>query len=266
MNVARLTTRSLALTSGPLVRSRATGALERQRDVSCTRATSGEGNGARAFTLLEVGIVLVILGLLVAVAVPAMGALSGAHLQQESGGLGGVIRDTYARTALIGKSTRLVIDLDEDAWWVEDAPSVVRVHREKLEADREGKVALNPLDERLEGIEKDTQDEDDKTKLELLSPVTWVPAEGDYGQPHKLADDVRFKSMWVEHLDDAVAAGQVALYFFPGGFTEEAHITLTDDDEGTDNPRTVTLVVSSLTGEVVLEKEPPRIPDVEDDT
>lgn len=221
---------------------------------------------ARGFTLLEVGIVLVILGLLVAVAVPAMGALSGARLQEESRGLGGIIRDTYARTAIKGKSSRIVIDLDQDAWWVEDAPVVARVHREKLEADREGKVALNPLDERIEDIDKDTQDEGDRAKLELLAPVTWAPTEGEYGQPHKLPDDVRFKSMWVEHLDEAVAAGQVALYFFPGGFTEEAHITLTDDEEGADNPRTLTLVVSSLTGEVALENEEPRVPDLEDDT
>jgi type II secretory pathway pseudopilin PulG len=219
----------------------------------------------RAFTLLEVGIVLVILGLLIAVAVPAMGALSGARLQEQSRGLSGVIRDTYARTALLGKSTRLVIDLDKDAWWIEDAPSVARVHRDKLEADRLGKVALDPLDHRLEEIEKDTQDEDERTKLELLAPVAWTPAEGDYGAPHHLSDDVRFKSMWAEHLDEPVAAGQVALYFFPGGFTEEAHITLTDDEEGVESPRTVTLVVGSLTGEVALENQEPRVPELEDD-
>ena len=223
------------------------------------------GTPARGFTLLEVGIVLVILGLLVAVAVPAMSALSGAQLQQESRGLGGVIRDTYARTAIGGKSSRLVIDLDSDSWWVEDAPTVARVHREKLETDREGKAALNPLDERIEDIDKETQDEDDRAKLELLAPVTWAPSEGDYGQPHQLPEDVRFKGMWVEHLDEAVLAGQVALYFFPGGFTEEAHITLTDDEEGAENPRTVTLVVSSLTGEVALENDEPRGPELEDD-
>jgi prepilin-type N-terminal cleavage/methylation domain-containing protein len=216
----------------------------------------------RGFTLLEIGIAIVILSLLIAVAVPAMGALSGARLQEESRVLGGVIRDNYARTALSGKSTRLVIDMEEDAWWIEDAPAVTRVHRQKLEADREGKAALDPVDERIEDIEKDTKDEGERARLELLAPTQWAPAEGDYGKPHKLNDDVRFKKMWVEHLDDPLAAGQVALYFFPGGFTEEAHITLTDDDDG---ERTITLVVSSLTGEVAIENEEPRIPDLEDD-
>ena len=218
---------------------------------------------ARGFTLLEIGIAIVILSLLIAVAVPAMGALSGARLQEESRVLGGVIRDNYARTALAGKSTRLVIDMQEQAYWIEDAPAVARVHREKLEADREGKAALDPVDRRIEDIDKDTQDEGQRTRLELLAPTQWAPAENDYGKPHKLNEDVHFKKMWVEHLDEAVSAGQVALYFFPGGFTEEAHITLTDDEDG---ERTVTLVVSSLTGEVSFENDEPRIPDLEDDT
>ena len=56
--------------------------------------------------------------------------------------------------------------------------------------------------------------------------------------------------------------GQVALYFFPGGFTEEALITLTDDEQG---ERTLTLVVSSLTGEVDVVDEEPRVPDLVED-
>jgi type II secretory pathway pseudopilin PulG len=216
----------------------------------------------RAFTLLEVGIALVLLGLLIAVAVPAMGALSGAQLKQEAGMLGGAIRDVFAHTALAGKSTRLVLDMEAESYWVEEAPSVVRVHREKLEADREGKVALDPLDERLERVEKDTKDEKELAMLELLSPPSWKPVEGEAGQAHKLEGDVHFKQVWVEHLDEAIGNGQVALYFFPGGFTEEAHITLTDDEDG---ERTLTLVVSSLTGEVAIEAEEPRVPDIEDD-
>lgn len=216
----------------------------------------------RGFTLLEVGIGLALLGLLLAVAVPSMGALSGAQLKEESQLMGGAIRDVYARTALSGKSSRMVLDIEQSAWWVEEAPTVARVHREKLRADKDGKVALDPVDDRLERIEKDTTDEEERAQLELLSPPAWKPAEGDYGQPKKLPGDVRFKKVWIEHLDEAVANGQVALYFFPGGFTEEAHITLTDDEDG---ERTYTLVVSSLTGEVSVENEEPRVPEVEDD-
>jgi hypothetical protein len=56
----------------------------------------------------------------------------------------------------------------------------------------------------------------------------------------------------------------MALYFYPGGYTEEALITLTDD-EG-EGGRTLTLVVQPLTGEVLIEHDEPRVPTPEDDT
>ena len=95
-----------------------------------------------------------------------------------------------------------------------------------------------------------------------MSPPPFKPVEGEDGQPHKLPSDVRFKAIWAEHLDDKQTGGQVALYFFPGGFTEEALITLTDDEQG---ERTLTLVVSSLTGEVDVVDEEPRVPDLVED-
>ena len=216
----------------------------------------------RAFTLLEILVALVLLSLLLAVAVPAAGALSGAELRSQSGLLTGAVRDTYARTALIGRSTRLVMDFEQNAWWIEEAPTVARLHAGKQAADRDGKAKLDPLDERIEDIDADTDDEKEKAKLELLSPPPFKPVEGEDGQPHKLPSDVRFKAIWAEHLDDKQTGGQVALYFFPGGFTEEALITLTDDEQG---ERTLTLVVSSLTGEVDVVDEEPRVPDLVED-
>lgn len=217
----------------------------------------------RGFTLLEVGIGIALFAMLVAVAVPSMGALSGARLREQSQLMAGVIRDVYARTALAGRSARLVLDLEQDAWWVEEAPAVARVHREKLRADKDGKAQLDPRDRRIEDIDEGTTDQKERAQLELLAPPDWKPVEGDDGLPHKLSDDVRLKRVWIEHLDEPMEAGQVALYFFPGGSTEEALITLTDDDQG---DRTLTLVVSSLTGEVAIESEEPRIPTLEDDT
>jgi prepilin-type N-terminal cleavage/methylation domain-containing protein len=213
------------------------------------------------FTLLEIGIALVLLSLLMAVAVPGMNALSGARLKEASGLIGGLIRDSYARTALLGRSTRLVFDLEQHAYWVEESEGVARVKRERIVPDRDGKVALDPLDERLEGIEQDTTDEEELTKMQVLRGPGFKPVEGEDGQPHRLPTDVRFKSIWIEHLDEVSKAGQAALYFYPGGYAEEAHITLTDDDDGA---RTLTLAVNGLTGEVQVLDVEPRIPNLDD--
>ena len=216
----------------------------------------------RAFSLLEMAVVLVLLSLAVSMAVSGLNALSGAHLREEAGVLSGVVRDTYARTALRGTSMRIVFNLDEDTYRIEEAQVVARLHKERREPDRKGAVALDAVDQRLEHIDATTTDEQDRARLELLAPPPFQPVDGEEGQPHPLHSGLHLKSVWTEDLDDRVTAGEAALYFFPGGETEQAHITLTDDETG-DN--TLTLEVDPLTGEVAITDEEPRVPEEEDD-
>ncbi len=203
----------------------------------------------RGFTLLEIGIALVLLGLMIAVAVPSLNSLTGARLKESTNLIGGAIRDTYARTALLGRSTRLVMDLEQQAWWIEESEGVARVKSVKLSADRDGKVDLDPKDRRIEDIEEDTTDVKEQAKVQLLSGPAFKAVDGDFGAPQKLPTDVRFKNIWIEHLDDKVTHGVTALYFYPGGFTEEA----------------LTLVVQPLTGEVYVERDEPRVPSSNED-
>jgi general secretion pathway protein H len=219
-------------------------------------------NNARAFTLLEIMIVIVLLSLLMAVAIPSLGALSGTRLKESASVLGGAVRDTFARTALSGKSARIVFDIDGNSWWVEEAQSVVRLKPFKVEKDREGRVVLDAADKRVENVDADTKDAKEQSKLQLLSPPAFQKVEGDFGQPQVLPSDVHFKSVWMEHLDERATKGQAALFFFPGGYAEEAHIVLTDDDRG---ERTITVVLQPLTGEVFLDNDEPRLPDLSED-
>lgn len=219
----------------------------------------------RGFTLLEISIGLVLMGLMIAVAVPSLNAVSGTRLKEQTGLMSGAIRDTYARTALLGRSTRLVLDMEANTWWVEETDGVARVKSLKQTADRDGKVKLDALDKRIEDIEADTTDTREQAKLALYGAPAFKPVEGDWGQPQKLPDGVRFKSVWIEHLDERVIGGSAALYFYPGGYTEEAMITLTDDEGDGAGGRVLTVTVSSLTGEVIIEDDEPRIPNLEGD-
>ena len=216
----------------------------------------------RAFSLLEMAVVLVLLSLAVSMAVSGLNALSGAHLREEAGVLAGVVRDTYARTALRGTSMRIVFNLDDDTYHIEQAAVVARLHKERREPDQKGTVAIDAVDQRLDHIEATTTDEQDRARLDLLSPPPFQPVDGEEGQPRAVKGDLHIKSVWTEDLDDRVTAGQAALYFFPGGETEQAHITLTDDEAG---ENTLTLDVDPLTGEVAITDEEPRVPEEEDD-
>ncbi len=219
----------------------------------------------RGFTLLEISIALVLIGLMTAVAVPSLNAVAGTRLKEQTNRMSGAIRDTYARTALLGRSTRLVLDIDGGAWWVEETEGVARVKSVKEVADRDGKVKLDALDDRIEDIDADTTDVREQAKLTLFSGPVFKPVEGEWGQPQKLPPGLRFKSIWIEHLDDRVTGGSAALFFFPGGYTEEAIIALTDDEGDGQGGRVMSLVVQPLTGEVDIEKDEPRVPNLEGD-
>ena len=219
----------------------------------------------RGFTLLEISIALVLIGLMTAVAVPSLNAVAGTRLKEQTNRMSGAIRDTYARTALLGRSTRLVLDIDGGAWWVEETEGVARVKSVKEVADRDGKVKLDALDDRIEDIDADTTDVREQAKLTLFSGPVFKPVEGEWGQPQKLPPGLRFKSIWIEHLDDRVTGGSAALFFFPGGYTEEAIIALTDDEGDGQGGRVMSLVVQPLTGEVDIEEDEPRVPNLEGD-
>jgi hypothetical protein len=218
---------------------------------------------ARGFTLLEIGIALLLMGLMLAITVPSINALSGAELRKTTGMMQGLMRDTYARAALSGHAHRVVFDLDQGAYWVEITQGGIVMPRKKLEPTREGLGFLDPVDERLEGIDGEHADETDRTKIQLYRPPEWTPVpfpgedKMDEVKPEKLPSDVRIHRIWVDHLEDRVRGGQVAVHFFPGGYTQEAQITLTDDDDG---ERTLTLVTQPLTGEVFVEDKEPELP------
>jgi hypothetical protein len=57
---------------------------------------------------------------------------------------------------------------------------------------------------------------------------------------------IKFKEIWVQHRDDSVTSGQVAIYFFPTGSSEKAVVEITDGSE------TFSALVYGLTGRVQL--------------
>lgn len=226
------------------------------------RVPSQIRNVPRGFTLLEVGIAVGLAGLMLAIAVPSINAVTAAELKETTGMLQGLLRDTYARAALSGNSHRVVMDLGQRTYWVEASQGGVVMPRTRISPNREGVVILDPVDERIEDI-TDSTDVEDRTKVELYRNPTWekvtFPGKDslDENRAQKLPSDVLFKRVWVDHLEDFATAGQVAIHFFPGGYTQEAIITLTDDAE---DGRTLTLITQPLTGEIWVQEEEPELP------
>src|SRR3954470_11280488 len=84
----------------------------------------------RGMTLIEIGVALCVAGLMLAIAVPALSAVTRAQLRQKSGQLAGAVRSMYGAAAIAGHTCRLVFDLDGNTYWSECARWNVRLSRE----------------------------------------------------------------------------------------------------------------------------------------
>lgn len=185
----------------------------------------------RGFSLLEIMVVLLLIGVFTAIAIPTFRSISGSKLKSTANQLQGLIRDTYARASLSGKTCRIVFDMDKKEYWVEESSDVVKAKNKEQE----------------EAEEKEARETGKPVKRPEFKVV-----EDELGEKHKLPEDIYFRSIWIDRFEERAGKGQIALYFFPDGYTEEAQIVISDEPEG---KRLYDLVVEPLTGTVVIEDQ-----------
>jgi general secretion pathway protein H len=191
-------------------------------------------------TLIEIGVALCVAGLMLAVAVPALSAVTRAQLRQKSGQLAGGIRSLYGAAAIAGHTCRLVLDLDGAAYWSECAKSNVRLAREGERSQNGARVATR--EEELQESAREGMSEEEREKLDLLAKSAFAPSS-DIPRT-QLGSSVRFADVWVQHQPERYASGKAYLYFWSSGLTEEASIHLAQSDD------VMSLLVSPLTGKV----------------
>ena len=217
-------------------------------------------------TLLEMMVVLAIIGGLAFIARSGFRLITKADLVEDANGLTAVMRRASQLAVEHGELHRVVLDLEAQAYVVEvcrGQAAILRNERLKNDDD-ETKRALERGKQRLNGLPSDsfaTGDPDEATRRATalaghhIADRTCVPAtdavSGDAtgkGWARKLrkANGVKFKEVWVQHVNDSVTKGQTAIYFFPVGSSEKAVIELTDGSE------VFSVLVFGLTGRVEL--------------
>jgi general secretion pathway protein H len=197
----------------------------------------------RGMTLIEIGVALCIAGLMLAVAVPAIGAVTRAQLRQKSGQLSGAIRSMYGAAAIAGRTCRLVLDLDAGAYWSECAKRNVRLSREGERSQNGVRVATRE-EELLQETRTEGLSEEERERLELARKNAFA-ASADVPRT-ALGTSVKFTDVWVQHQPERYGSGKSFLYFWSSGLTEEASIHLAQGDD------VYSLIVSPLTGRVKI--------------
>jgi hypothetical protein len=160
----------------------------------------------------------------------------------------------------------VVLDLDKHVYVVEVCQGQTAIVRNEAlrNDDDEAKRALERGKQRLAELPSDALavgDPDEAVRRATavaghhVADRTCVPAtegmSGDstgkgWARGLKASNGIKFKEVWVQHRDESVAKGQVAIYFFPMGSAEKAVVELTDGSD------TFSVLVHGLTGRVEL--------------
>src|SRR4051794_35114030 len=130
---------------------------------------------ATGMTLIEIGVALCVAGLMLAVAVPALSAVTRAQLRQKSGQLAGGLRAMYGAAAIAGHTCRLVLDLDGNAYWSECAKGNVRLDREGERSQNGARIATRE-EELQQEAKRDGMSEEEKEKLALAQKSAFAPS------------------------------------------------------------------------------------------
>jgi general secretion pathway protein H len=215
-------------------------------------------------TILELMIVLAIMGAGIFLVRSGFRMLTKADLVENSTELAAVLKRTSQLAVEKGEMHRVLIDVDKQLYAVEMCQGARTLSRnEQVRPDDEQtKRALEKGKDRLKDLPADgaSADPEAATKQALSvaghhiadrmcapvdDPTTDAEGKG-WVRPLRANKGIKFKEIWVQHLDDSVTKGQTAIYFFPSGSAEKAVVEITDGSD------TFTVLVSGLTGRIEL--------------
>jgi prepilin-type N-terminal cleavage/methylation domain-containing protein len=192
----------------------------------------GAARADRAFTLIELLAVLLIMGLVAALTLPNLSLGADRLVLREAEALASGFVFTRQRAVATASAHRVLLDLDEAAWWIEGQPETV------------DPFSPEPLASPAPGSHR---------PIQLAAPPVlaagFQPLPGPFGRPRLMREPVRLDS--VETLAaGSVRSGQIEILFDADGTASPARLVLADADGNA-----WVLRLSRLADEVAIARE-----------
>lgn len=156
----------------------------------------------RAFSLIEILIVLAILGMLVGIGLPQVNRIFRTNLKSSAVKIAGLVRVAYDNAVVKSLVHRIVFDFDENTYHLELAK-------------KEGPISIEDnkdLSKKGSSLfESETEEEEED----------FLPFPGQHGEATKLPFGVVFDSLESVSLERKFTEGRAYIYFFPQGMTQD---------------------------------------------
>lgn len=199
--------------------------ISHQRRLTKRRSILGDRRG---FTLTEILVVVALIALLSAVALPSISNLFKVSLRSLSRELATAIRESYNSTVITGRVHRVVYDLDNGQYWVESGPEGALL---------DSAAARERKEQEKRWAKSDEVKPDERFKLEKT--VT--------RKKQTLPSGVKFVRVRTDSNRTGVTEGVAYTHFFPQGITEPTVIQLSDSEN-----HAVSLEITSTIGKTRL--------------
>lgn len=173
---------------------------------------AGKAGSQLGFTLIELVMAIVIIGVVTAAVATGVQNVRGASVQAEAGKIAAAVRYLYNLAVVSGRNQRLVIDLDNRTWWAEEQASADPCEAFLLPGQ--------DADEPEEGTDGQRVGRGgfEVTKSQLL-------------QKTELDKGILFGGVMTSHDSQPVEKGQAYVYFFPNGTTEHALVQVRGNED-----------------------------------
>jgi len=225
----------------------------------------------RGYTLIEILVVVALLAIAATGATLGLDSLTQGNLRSSALMVAAGVRAGYGRAATQGKTVRLVLDLEENQFWLEESEDRVVIDRsddtgnegaatqENAEETPQEEPAAAPAP--VEGLDPGLQAMGQSLGMTIQGPAAlgadgrrrarFQPLPGRRGEKRAPRGTAKLHAVYTAHEKGRQEGGRHHLYFFPGGETERAIVQLAEP-----SGEVFSVSVHPLTGRPRIEKGP----------